>query len=101
MSRRYRMSGHAQHNKFLNRACTRRNTWSTGETPHRSTAAKASRHHRRTTMKRYVKMLFLAAVALTPLFATGCVYYPARPYRAAVWAPGHWTGGVWVRGRWR
>lgn len=54
-------------------------------------------------MKRYAKMLLLAAVALAPLFATGCVYYPARPYRAhaAVWVPGYWTGGVFIRGHWR
>lgn len=54
-------------------------------------------------MKRHAKMLFLIAVALAPLFATGCVYYPARPYRAAhaVWVPGYWSGGVFVRGRWR
>jgi len=52
-------------------------------------------------MKRYARMLLLATVAMAPLFASGCVYYPARPYRAAVWAPGHWTGGVWVRGHWR
>ena len=51
-------------------------------------------------MKRHAKMLFLIAVALAPLFASGCVYYPARPYRAAVWVPGHWTGGVFIRGHW-
>jgi hypothetical protein len=57
-------------------------------------------------MKRYAKMLLLIAVALAPLFATGCVYYPARVYPArvypaTVWVPGYWVGGVWVRGRWR
>ena len=55
-------------------------------------------------MKRYAKMLLLIAVALAPLFATGCVYYPARPYRAAVWVPGYWGGpyaNVWIRGHWR
>ena len=52
-------------------------------------------------MKRHARILLLIAVALAPLFATGCVYYPARPYRAAVWTPGHWTGGVWIRGHWR
>jgi hypothetical protein len=88
-------------NKFLNGARTRRSKPSTGEPWRRSTAAKASPHHRRTMMKRHAKMLFLIAVALTPLFASGCVYYPARPYRAAVWVPGYWTGGVFVRGHWR
>ena len=55
-------------------------------------------------MKRHAKMLFLIAVALAPLFASGCVYYPARHYRAAVWVPGYWggpAGSVWIRGRWR
>jgi hypothetical protein len=52
-------------------------------------------------MKRYARMLLLIAVAMAPLFTTGCVYYPARPYRAAVWVPGHWTGGVFIRGHWR
>lgn len=55
-------------------------------------------------MKRYAKVLLFAAVALAPLFATGCVYYPARPYRAAVWVPGHWGGAygnVWIGGHWR
>ena len=52
-------------------------------------------------MKRYAKVLLLAAVAFVPLFASGCVYYPARPHHAAAWVPAHWAGGVWVRGHWR
>jgi hypothetical protein len=52
-------------------------------------------------MKRCAKILMLIAVAAAPLFASGCVYTPARPYRAAVWVPAHWAGGVWVRGHWR
>ncbi|MEO8802714.1 MAG: hypothetical protein ABI304_12065 [Rudaea sp.] len=52
-------------------------------------------------MKRYANVLLLAVVVLTPLFATGCVYSPARHYRATGWAPGHWAGGVWIRGHWR
>ncbi|MBS0569779.1 MAG: hypothetical protein JSS28_04180 [Proteobacteria bacterium] len=58
-------------------------------------------------MKRHARMLLLIAVAMTPLFATGCVYYPARVYPArvyypaAVWVPAHWSGSVWVGGRWR
>jgi len=52
-------------------------------------------------MRRYAKVLFLIASAVSPLFVSGCVYYPARPYHAAVWVPGYWAGGVWVRGHWR
>lgn len=55
-------------------------------------------------MKRHARMLLLAAFALAPLFATACVYYPARAYRAAVWVPGYWGGpygSVWIRGHWR
>src|SRR5690348_4319531 len=97
------MSGHAEHNKFLNHACTRRSKRSTAATPDRSSAATLLPHHRRTMMKRYARMLLLIVVAMAPLFATGCVYYPARPYRAhaAVWVPGYWTGGVFIRGHWR
>jgi len=58
-------------------------------------------------MQRLIKTLLLSAVLLAPLFATGCVYYPARPYRPyaeAVWVPAHWAGphgDVWVGGHWR
>jgi hypothetical protein len=52
-------------------------------------------------MKRVAKMLMLAAILAVPLFAGGCVYYPARPYYGSVWVPGHWTDGVWIRGHWR
>ncbi|HZP66163.1 MAG TPA: hypothetical protein VFB32_07630 [Rudaea sp.] len=58
-------------------------------------------------MKRHVRVLLLAAVLVFPLVSTGCVYYPARPYRpyvGAVWVPGHWAGprgDVWVGGHWR
>ncbi|HQT68273.1 MAG TPA: hypothetical protein PLI12_00200 [Acetobacteraceae bacterium] len=31
----------------------------------------------------------------------GCVVYPARPFAAAVWVPGHYGPyGGWVRGHW-
>jgi hypothetical protein len=52
-------------------------------------------------MKRVAKVLIVAMVAMAPLFATGCVYVPARPYAGAVWVPGHVVGDVWVRGHWR
>jgi hypothetical protein len=54
-----------------------------------------------------MKALLMAAVVALPLLAGGCVYYPARPYRAhyaAVWVPAHWDGprgDVWVGGHWR
>jgi hypothetical protein len=32
---------------------------------------------------------------------SGCVYYPAHPYREGVWVPAHWEGDVWVRGHYR
>ncbi|MBS0590641.1 MAG: hypothetical protein JSR65_08400 [Proteobacteria bacterium] len=55
-------------------------------------------------MKRCAKVLLMIAAGLAPLFATGCVYYPVRPYPAAVWVPGYWggpSGSVWIRGHWR
>jgi len=91
--------GCTQHNKILNGDCTRLGSASTDALVFRSISA--SDHNRRTTMKRCAKVLLLAVVALAPVFASGCVYYPARPYRAAVWVPGHWGGNVWIRGRWR
>jgi hypothetical protein len=55
-------------------------------------------------MKPYVKALILVAVLAFPLFSSGCVYVPGRPYHSAVWVPGHWDGpygDVWIRGHWR
>jgi len=45
-------------------------------------------------------------ILITTLFASGCVYTPARAYHpyAAVWVPAHWGGphgDVWVGGHWR
>ena len=54
-------------------------------------------------MNRVAKRLLLATLLMLPLFATGCVYYPARPYHGA-WVPGHWAGprgDVWVEGHYR
>ena len=51
---------------------------------------------------------FAAAVLIliTSCFASGCVYYPAHPYRAHAdgWVPGHWggpRGDVWIGGHYR
>ncbi len=57
-------------------------------------------------MKRMVLALMLAVVLAAPLFTVGCVIVPVRPYRAAVWVPGHWHVGAyggreWVGGYWR
>ena len=55
-------------------------------------------------MKRTAKTLLLAAIFIVPLFVTGCVYVPARGYRADVWVPAHWggpRGDVWIGGHWR
>lgn len=56
-------------------------------------------------MKRYAKTLLCAAIAIAPLFASGCVYEPYhRHYDGAVWVPGHWGGyhgDVWIAGHWR
>lgn len=58
-------------------------------------------------MKRIAQPLLIAATLLMALFASGCVYYPARPYRAhyaEVWVPAHWAGprgDVWIGGHWR
>jgi hypothetical protein len=49
-------------------------------------------------MKRLILVLMLAVTA-APL--AGCVVYPARPYAAAHWVPGHYgRAGYWVRGHW-
>jgi hypothetical protein len=49
-------------------------------------------------MKRLMILLMLTITAV-PL--AGCVVYPARPYPAAVWVPGHYGPyGGWVRGHW-
>lgn len=52
-------------------------------------------------MKRFAKIFLAACVLSAVLVESGCVYYPARPYGAAVWVPAHWSGDVWVRGHWR
>ena len=55
-------------------------------------------------MNRIAKAVILAAILCSPLFVTGCVYYPPRPYYGAVWVPGHWGGpqaSVWIAGHWR
>ncbi|GAA0706101.1 hypothetical protein [Dokdonella soli] len=55
-------------------------------------------------MKHFTKALLIAAALVGPLFASGCVFVPARPYAASAWVPGHWGGPygtVWVGGHWR
>ena len=55
-------------------------------------------------MKRIARFALLACIAIMPLFASGCVYYPARAHYGAGWVPGHWAGprgDVWVGGHWR
>jgi len=52
-------------------------------------------------------MLLVAGAIAFVLLGSGCVYYPAHPYRAhyaEVWVPGHWSGprgDVWIEGHYR
>ena len=79
-------------------------------------------------MKSLRKLVLLSTALLGTLSATGCVYYPSRPYYGggvayheyysdgytpyytdyyvrpyvgAVWIGGGWYRGHWVRGHWR
>jgi hypothetical protein len=39
-------------------------------------------------MAHFAKALMLVAILAAPLFASGCVYYPAHPYHGAVMGTG-------------
>ncbi|HUZ64050.1 MAG TPA: hypothetical protein VMU82_10120 [Acetobacteraceae bacterium] len=53
---------------------------------------------RRMALHRAFLALLLVGMA-APL--GGCVVYPARPYAAARWVPGHYgPRGYWIRGHW-
>ena len=58
-------------------------------------------------MPRLTRMLLVAGAIAFVLLGSGCVYYPAHPYRAhyaEVWVPGHWSGprgDVWIEGHYR
>ena len=50
-------------------------------------------------MRRIVSALLLVT---TLVAVSGCVVYPARPYPAAYWVPGHYGPyGRWIPGHWQ
>lgn len=50
-------------------------------------------------MRRAVSAILLV---VTMALVSGCVVYPARPYAAAYWVPGHYGPyGRWFPGHWR